>query len=178
MLEQFPKCAGGQLGAGAGRGVRDLCTHGLEDDSSARLLRCGAREIVARPNNPAANLLKLRQGLIRAADRGFRHALGVAQDQNRAWLGVSPDRNPDHDAIPHLRLAAEHRLEILGVNLHAFRRDDHVFCPAFEIEVALSVQFAAVAGRKPTARVEHGPELAALPVTGGHAPASPQTSTN
>ena len=70
--------------------------------------------------------------------------------------------------------AAQYGFEVLGVNLHPFRRDDHVFGPALKIQIALGVQFPAVAGMKPAARIEDGRALATLPVSGGQAPTAHQ----
>ena len=78
------------------------------------------------------------------------------KEEHGAWFGVAVAVESYHDAIADAWFFAEFCFEIFGVNVQARRGDDYVFLAAFEIEVAVGVALAQIAGVKPAVRVEDG----------------------
>ena len=64
--------------------------------------------------------------------------------------GLAPVRvrDPDHRGLRHLRVAGEHVLDLAGVDVEA-AGDDHVIAAVLEVDVAVGVHHAHVAGADP-----------------------------
>ena len=74
----------------------------------------------------------------------------IAQNHHCTRLSVSVSRQRDHHAVFHFRLAAQCRFEVLGINIHAGWRDDHIFLPSLEIQVPGRIEVADIAGPVPS----------------------------
>src|ERR1035438_5067638 len=145
----------------------------LLDGGDLGLLRGSAWEVLLGPHEPAAHLLILRELLVGTPDRRLGID-GIAQDENGARLGVASLLQADDDAVAYCGLLAQRILEVLGINVHPFAGDDDVFLAALEIEIALRVEFAKVAGAKPTSLAQHRLQFFSLPITGSDVGAAHQ----
>ena len=165
-----PGDARDQVGQSALRRARSIVARGevlldcLLDRSDLWLLRGSAREVLLGPDKPAAHLLILRELLVGTPDHGLRID-GVAQDENGARLGVPSLLQADNHAVAHLVLLSQLRFQVLGINVHPFACNDDVLLAAFEIEIAFGVEFAEIAGAKPTFLAQHRFQLFSLPIT-------------
>src|SRR6266481_2056577 len=64
--------------------------------------------------------------------------------------------------------ALESGLDVFRIDVLAFFGDDHIFLSAAEVEVALRVEFAEVAGPQPSGNDRFGGEFGFIEVAGHH----------
>ena len=95
---------------------------------------------------------------------------GAAQQQHGASLRVLLALEWHHYDVAHLGGQAQRFFQVFWIDVHAFRRDDHVFLSTLEIEISLGVELADVAGAEPVilAGTFRGFESPALPIPRGH----------
>ena len=135
-------------------------------------LRCAGNRLPATRTSFAC--ADTRPEFVGASHHRLRISNALPQDHHRARLGVSISRQSDHHAIFHFGLPAQRSLKIFGINIHARRRDDHIFFAAFEIQIAFGVECADVAGAVPAFFAGIGCSFVAGPVSGGDAAAADQ----
>src|SRR5262249_23099759 len=136
----------------------------LHEHVEARLLRSGTWEVCFRPNNMRTQALIGCEGLICTLDAGSGVSSGACGKHDSGGLGVAVTSEAENDCIFDLRLLAEGGLKVGGIDFHPFRRDDDILLPSFEMEKALRIELAEVAGVEPSLFARDGLELATLPV--------------
>ena len=141
----------------------------LLNRAGSRLLRGCARKIFLGPDKPVPHPLIFGQSFIRAFHHRLRICFCISQNEHRARLRISISRQRDHDAIFDLGLAAQRSLQILGINVHSGGRHDHIFLASFEIQVALGVERADVAGSVPAFLGCHRLQFLPGPISGRNA---------
>src|ERR1019366_4707636 len=142
-----------------------MLLHRLLNRSSLWLLRGSTREVLLGPHQPAAHLLIFRELLVGTPD--YRLGIsGVPQDEHGARLGISALLQADDHAFAYPGLLAQRNLQVLGIDVHPFARDNDVLFAALEIEIAFGIEFAQVAGAKPTFLAQHRLQFFSLPIPG------------
>ncbi len=158
------------------------------DDRSLRLLSGRARKVLLWPDQPAPHLLVLGKMMIGALDDclriwwrrvrrlrwSSRRIGGIAQDQHGASLGIAALFQTDHHAVADLGLLPQRSLQVLGIDVHPFARDDDIFLATLEVEIAFGIELADIAGAKPAFFVQHRLELFCLPIAGSNVGAAHQ----
>ena len=103
------------------------------DARKDRFLRGRARKIIVAPDEPAAHLLEGCEARVCTLDDCCHTGRSIAQQEHGARFGIAVAFEANDDAIAHGRLFAQFCFQVLGVNVQAGGRDDHIFSPAFEI---------------------------------------------
>ena len=126
------------------------CADEFANAREQRLQSGSAREIGFGPQEPAANFLIFRERAIGIFDHcRLIRMRRIFEQQHGARLCVTVPFDSYHYAIAHAGLAAHRSFQILGIDVHTRRSDDHIFPAAFEIEAAFRVGFPHISSAKP-----------------------------
>src|SRR5215472_3595798 len=90
------------------------------------------------------------QRLVSAIDYRFRFQTLVAQDEHRERFRPVSALDFNDCAGFYFRLTIQGQFKVLGIDINAGRSHNDLLVPSFEVEIALVVQFADIAGAKPT----------------------------
>ncbi|MDD9985441.1 MAG: hypothetical protein OXQ31_04130 [Spirochaetaceae bacterium] len=108
----------------------------------------------------------LAQPLVGAPDDGGGF-LRLLQQEDGVHLRSAVGIQPDHGRVGDRRVGLQHLLHVLGIDVAAVGQDDHVLLAALDVEVALRVQEALVAGLVPLSIERARRLLRRLPVALG-----------
>src|SRR5207248_5330640 len=111
--------------------------------------------------------------LLRVLYDGLRTG-AVPQHQHRGGFGIAVSRQAKDNAIFHLRLSSQRRFKVLGIDVHAGRRNDDVFLSSLEIKIAVGIEFSEITGAIPTFLARNGLKLLPIPISGGNTAAAYQ----
>src|SRR5580704_3233221 len=140
--------------------------HNIADAGKNRLLGRRSGEIRLRPKKRVPYFLIFSQRLIGALNCQSKAAVGAAQQEYSARLGVAVPFEANHDAIANAGLRSQRFFQILGVNIHTGRSDDDIFSPALEIQVASLVLLRDISRSEPSVGFGYRQYLPILPVSG------------
>ena len=114
----------------------------------------GARQLGARPHRRAADLLVIAERLVGALHDGVEIDAGIRRigDDHRVDALLAVPGPADHRRVPHAGDRGERALDVLGEDVQPLGRDDHLLLAALDVDAALLVDAADVAGVQPAVR--------------------------